>query len=222
MKIKTDVDIDGNLKLEDYGAGSKTGTATKSLAVDASGNVIEQDLGIDINGLTSTSSLTGTLDAFVIYDQSAGANRKILPINCDLGQFNNDQGFVSDSGNTMTQVTVADDELLVYNNSTVRWESMDVIDFVRDIPQKPTNSSIISLENPLGNWYTSSANSSTTYTLTNANHAGGWACVLINTTSEPTVTGATKVSGSEWVASTNMEMIVYYDGYNTKYYFLDL
>lgn len=174
MKIKTDVAIDGNVQFEDYGSGSKTGTATKLLAVDSSGNVIEEGLGL------------------------------------------------IDSGFTMSQVTIEDDELLIYNDSTSRWESMDVIDFVRDIPRDASNNTTINLDNPLGTFYTTSASSSTSYITSNANHAGGWALTLINASSQPSVVGATLIPGATFIASTDMHMITFYDGASVKYYFLSL
>lgn len=49
----------------------------------------------------------------------------------------------------------------------------------------------------------------------------GFARCFINAPSEPTVTGATKISGADFVADTLMEMVVESpDGVNVEYYFL--
>jgi hypothetical protein len=78
---------------------------------------------------------------------------------------------------------------------------------------------VIDLSNPLG---TSSnmatPNTNTTFTTTGAVQ-GGWNQVKINTTSEPTVTGATKEIGAEWVTSTVMYLNVSYNGSEVVYFF---
>jgi hypothetical protein len=50
-----------------------------------------------------------------------------------------------------------------------------------------------------------SANTNSAFTLTNIK-PGGEATVLINRSTEPTVTGATKISGHTFQASTNMHL----------------
>lgn len=77
----------------------------------------------------------------------------------------------------------------------------------------------IDLSNPFGNFCNmSSANANTSFTTTGA-VTGGTARVKINTTSQPTVTGATLDGGSGWIANTDLYMTVYYDGATTRYYF---
>lgn len=66
-----------------------------------------------------------------------------------------------------------------------------------------------------------SANSATTYTTTGT-VLNAYAKVLINTTSEPTVTGATKIAGATWVTGTDMYMVVNYNGNRMEYYFLEI
>lgn len=52
-------DFSSTVDLTDYGSGTNTGTATYLLGVDASGNVIEEELGVDVGVLKSkTVSLT--------------------------------------------------------------------------------------------------------------------------------------------------------------------
>lgn len=78
----------------------------------------------------------------------------------------------------------------------------------------------ISLAYTLGNYCNmGSANTNTTFTTTGA-VTGGVARVLINTATQPTITGATLEGGvGGWIASTNVYMDVYYDGTTTKYSF---
>lgn len=81
---------------------------------------------------------------------------------------------------------------------------------------------VISLANNVGNFCNmGAANSNTTFTVTGA-VTGGMARVLINTTSQPTVTGGTLEQGASWVTGTDMYLDVYYDGATTKYYFISV
>ena len=80
------------------------------------------------------------------------------------------------------------------------------------------------LTNPVGYYFTGTsgaAKSLTTYTTTGTT-LGAYSQVLINTTSEPTVTGGTKISGSDWVTGTNMYMIVTYNGTRVEFFFLEI
>lgn len=80
----------------------------------------------------------------------------------------------------------------------------------------------IDLSNPLGNYCNrGSANSAATYTYANE-VVGGKAKVLINKSgAAPTITGGTPVAGSTFVASTDMDMCVEYNGTTVEYYFLE-
>ena len=69
IEIKTtsgseEIDLHKSIKFVDYGSGSKTGTATYNLSVDASGNVIETASGGGIGG-------TGTIDTLPIFTAAA-------------------------------------------------------------------------------------------------------------------------------------------------------
>ena len=78
----------------------------------------------------------------------------------------------------------------------------------------------ISLATPLGTYCNmSSPNNEVSYTVTNPS-MGGWAMVLINSLTEPTVTNGTKLSGPTFQPATNMYLVVYEDGSGIKYYFL--
>lgn len=78
------------------------------------------------------------------------------------------------------------------------------------------------LDNAVGKYYNmASANAGTTYTFSGAT-VGGWAKSLINTTTEPTVTGATKIAGATWVTGTDMYLVVVHNGTATQYFFLEI
>ena len=76
------------------------------------------------------------------------------------------------------------------------------------------------LDSGLGTYYNmGAADTSLTYT-TSSLAVGGFAKCLINTATEPTVTGATKITGADWVAAP-MYLVIYSDDATTvKYYFL--
>ena len=82
------------------------------------------------------------------------------------------------------------------------------------------NSSTLILSNTSGRYYTTSANSSTSYTTSSA-VVGGFAYVKVNAASQPTVSGCKLISGSTFLASTDMTMVVYEDGDGGRFYFLD-
>lgn len=63
------------------------------------------------------------------------------------------------------------------------------------------------------------ANANTTFTVS-ARVAGGWNRTLINTTSEPSITGATKQQGSDWVSGTDMYMDSWSDGTDDYFNFV--
>ena len=56
LDVSGDFENSGNVKFTGYGSGTKTGTATYSLAVDASGNIIEET----VSGSGVTSIIAGT------------------------------------------------------------------------------------------------------------------------------------------------------------------
>ena len=77
----------------------------------------------------------------------------------------------------------------------------------------------LSLTNVMGSIYNmSSSNPSTAYT-TSGTVLNAYARVLINAASEPTVTGATKISGSTFVISTDMYLTVWYNGNRVEFWF---
>lgn len=97
---------------------------------------------------------------------------------------------------------------------------------ISGLQKKPTitadTGTEIDLSNSGGNICNmASANSTTTYT-TNGITNGGYAIILINATSEPTITGATKIKGSDFFISADMHLGVQFFGTTVQYYFLEL
>jgi hypothetical protein len=83
------------------------------------------------------------------------------------------------------------------------------------------NVSTIDLTKIAGTYYTSTSNTAS-YTVATGAVAGGFAHITINKSgTEPTFTNATKLTGADFVASTDMKMIVYNDGVENLFYFLE-
>lgn len=82
--------------------------------------------------------------------------------------------------------------------------------------------SVLSLSSVFGVLYNmSSANTATSYTTTGTT-LNAYARVLINSISEPTVTGGTKIKGSDFTSSTNMYMTVWYNGNQVEFWFEEI
>lgn len=82
------------------------------------------------------------------------------------------------------------------------------------------NVSTIDLTKIAGTYYTSTSNTAS-YTVAAGAVAGGFAHITINKSgSAPTFTNATQLTGADFVASTDMKMIVYNDGVENLFYFL--
>jgi hypothetical protein len=113
----------------------------------------------------------------------------------------------------------SDTESLKVGDGTTLWNALAYISSVAAASGTGTS---LSLTNLLGYYYNmSAANSATTYT-TSGTTLGAFACTLINAATEPTVTSATKIKGSDFVASTDMQMWVQYFGTTVQYFFLEL
>ena len=90
------------------------------------------------------------------------------------------------------------------------------------VPISTNVGTVIDLSRTGGNYmYMNAASGITTYSYINET-LGGWAQVLINSSSEPVVTGATKINGAAFQASTNQYMVVFDNGNRVEYYFLDI
>ena len=80
----------------------------------------------------------------------------------------------------------------------------------------------VDLSNPLGAYQVAIANTSTAYTLSANKVIGGWSKIKINASTEPTVTDGIKIKGSDFTASTDMYLLVEYNGTTTEYYFVEI
>lgn len=75
--------------------------------------------------------------------------------------------------------------------------------------QTADTGSTIPLDNIFGHFCNlQSANSNTSYTINSSNIVGSYAIVLINASTEPTVTGATQKGGVDFIADTDLELLV--------------
>jgi len=91
-----------------------------------------------------------------------------------------------------------------------------------EVSPSESSGTVLNLTNPYGILYNmSSANTSTSYTTTGT-VLNAYARVLINAASEPTVTGGTKIKGSDFVISTDMYMTVWYNGDRVEYWFEEI
>ena len=123
---------------------------------------------------------------------------------------------VDDSQETVTAVlgtaiTAAERAAIIANTAKV----------TNEVPVSSTGT-VLDLSKTIGTLYNmASANTATTYTTTGA-VLGGFARVLINASSEPTVTGATKIKGSDFAVSTNQYMTVWNNGTTVEFWFEDI
>ena len=93
---------------------------------------------------------------------------------------------------------------------------------VTDEVSTASTGTVLSLTNKEGVLYNmSSANAATTYT-TSGTTLNAYARVLINAAIEPTVTGGTKITGSDFVISTDMYMTVWYNGTAVQFWFEEI
>ena len=93
---------------------------------------------------------------------------------------------------------------------------------VTDEVSTASTGTVLSLTNKEGVLYNmGSANAATTYT-TSGTTLNAYVRVLINAASEPTVTGGTKITGSDFVISTNMYMTVWYNGTAVQFWFEEI
>ncbi len=127
--------------------------------------------------------------------------------------YNNQVGIVSQAAAEAGTSTTAE-----------RWTPQRVAQAIAALETKPaaTTGTVLSLTNPSGILYNmSSANSATTYTTTGTT-LNAYAKVLINAASEPTVTGGTKIAGSDFSAATNMYLWVTYNGNRVEFWFEEI
>ena len=91
-----------------------------------------------------------------------------------------------------------------------------------DPPANVANTvSAVDLSNPLGTYKTDVAINVGSMIL-GAVVTGGFQVQMINATSEPSISGATKITGSAFVANTDMYMVCCNNGSRSEYHFQEL
>ena len=176
--------------------------------ITTSRNVVASDAD-GVNFVTGTTTLSVATNAV----ESIPINTGIVFINDGTDVVTID--FLSGVAGTDVVLSKNGHSVTILKTGTDTWK---VINAPRTILEPFTSTgTAISLN---GQGYYNTVNSATTYTTTDS-VTGGFARVLINTTSEPAVTGATKITGADWVTGTDMFMVVSYNGTSTEYYFLE-
>lgn len=144
----------------------------------------------------------------------------------ELGVFSNGQAYLV---STLSQKYKSNDNIFAWVNASYV-EQMRLEDGVlsieggidKGVTETTDTSTTINLGNILGNYCNmASANSNTSFTITGA-VTGGKAKVLINSLSEPTVIGATKIKGSTFAVSTNMYLCLEDNGNRIEYWFEEI
>jgi hypothetical protein len=150
---------------------------------------------------SSGTILTGSSNVSALVNLSAGDTVDIRSIN---------------AGNTGTVTMVSGDSVL----SIVKVAGVMEATGVSSATDNTANVSTIDLTKIAGTYYTSTSNTAQ-YTVATGAVAGGFAHITINKSgSAPTFTNATQLTGADFVASTDMKMIVYNDGVENLFYFL--
>ena len=101
-------------------------------------------------------------------------------------------------------------------DGTTVWASLS---YDIDIPQTIADTgTVINLGNTGGNLCNmASANATATYTLTGSVDFGS-SLILINRATAPTITGATNILGSDFIANTDMYLQVFNNGTRVEYW----
>ena len=113
---------------------------------------------------------------------------------------------------------ISDFDTEVSNNTDVAANTAKVT----ELSPVANTGTVIDLSNYTGNYMNmSAANTATVYTTT-GQVLGGHAVVRINAATQPTITGGTLIPGADFVASTDMHMVVQFFGATTQYFFVKL
>ena len=108
-----------------------------------------------------------------------------------------------------------DDILANKNNIDLNYNAL-----LATYPKTVATSATFTLDN-IGGDYANTASSTTSYTVTTNGSTGAFRKQKVNAASEPTVIGATKITGADFQANTDMDIVVYTpDGTTVEYYFL--
>ena len=217
-----------NDKLDKDGDGSQV-TSVNAISVNG---FSDDDF---IKKVASDQSISGLLGVGMNFTPT-----ELLHLNSGTGSTDfamqaNDKGwrFRNDQGNNSLQIAavsgasfnVFDTRFIMLKTGEVQFaKSVEAVNFIGSgeglTPTTTinTNTTIV-LNNVLGN-YCNMASVNTNATFTTSNEVtGGKASVLINRATAPTVTGATLIKGSEFIASTDMYLKLENNGNRTEYWF---
>ena len=102
-------------------------------------------------------------------------------------------------------------------------ELVDEVDGLKLAPEADTPTTVITLDNIHGRYSNmASANTNSTFTIAASPVLGAKCKMKINNATRPTITGATLLPSPDHQASTDMYMIVEYNGNNVDYFFLKI
>lgn len=116
-------------------------------------------------------------------------------------------------------ISQANYNAIVTPNASTIYHITDAVD--SSVPLESTGTTIDLSSTSVNLMNMSAANTAVAYTTANA-VPGGSAKVLINATSQPSVSGATLIAGSTFQSSTNMYMGVWYNGNRVEYWFEEI
>ncbi len=214
------------LILNQGGSGSLINLSDVSSATPTDKNVLVADgSNFGARALAADDIQSGTFASARISEGSVTQHQAALSIT--KSQISDDNYVESDitglTGatqiNNLVAITQAGYDAIGSPDANTIYEITDAVDLSQ--PQSGTGTAL-NLEYHGGFYYNmSSANTATSYTIS-ASNLGGWAKVRINAASQPTVTGATLITGSAFAASTDMYMIVENNGNVSEYYFLEI
>ena len=208
-----------------------TSTSTTSALSANQGRVLKDEID-ELNEITpitvSTSRNALATDANGVVMLSGGTTITVqqestvaIPVNTAITYVNDGASAVNID--FVVGVVGTDVTLSKHEQSVTIWKTASNVWTVLNAPQvvlEPFVGTGTALDLS-GQGYYNTSNSATTYTFTNG-VVGGWARVLINAATEPAVTGATKITGADFEASTPMYMVVSYNGAAAEYYFLEI
>lgn len=198
----------------------------------------DQDLSSYLTSVTAASTyepLKGVDDNYVtdaekvVIGNTIGVNTgdQIIPVSGvdfdPVGTDNSDNNAVnslySGLASSKQDALVSGTNIKTINGATILGSGDIVISGGASVTPATDTGTVIDLSNYNGTYYNmASPSSSLTYTYS-GEVLGGNAKILINTASQPTITGATSIYGDTFFEGENMYMNVFYNGNRVEYYF---
>ncbi len=179
--------------------------------------------GTSLNIYTSGTQTTPS-HQIATFSGSTGADSRVI-----LGDITSAGNGIRIDINDATNILSLGDGLVVNNGTRIvindNTQTVTIVgDIVDYTPQYKTNTTQTSftLTNRGGDYFQAGASSQTNLTLTGSYNVGAFVKIWMNTTSQPTVTGATLRSGATWTTGTDFDLVIASDdGTNAYYFFLD-